>query len=222
MNNNMIFEYELVCLIINFGQASKSLKIAKNNGINGGTILLARGTAKNTLLEFLGLNDIRREVVLMIANKNNTDKALKEIENALKLKKPNHGIAFTIPVSNFLGCGDYDFSLKSEKRSENKNMFNSVFTIVDKGKGELVMEVATQAGATGGTIINARGSGIHETSKIFNMEIEPEKEIVLILSKISETEKIVTEIREKMEIDKPGNGIIFVQDVNKTYGLRDK
>jgi nitrogen regulatory protein PII len=51
------------------------------------------------------------------------------------------------------------------------------------------------------------------------MDIEPEKEIVIILSKEDITEAIVTSIREKLEIDKPGNGIIFIQNINKAYGI---
>lgn len=71
----------------------------------------------------------------------------------------------------------------------------------------------------GGTVINGRGSGIHETSKVFSMEIEPGKEIILILSESNRTNAIVTSIRKEMNIDEPGNGLIFVQDTNETYGL---
>ena len=51
------------------------------------------------------------------------------------------------------------------------------------------------------------------------MDIEPEKEIVLILSEKNESEAIISSIREKMEIEGPGKGIIFVQEVSKIYGL---
>ena len=98
-------------------------------------------------------------------------------------------------------------------------MYNQISIIVDKGNAENVVDAAMLAGAKGGTIINARGSGIHETSKIFSIEIEPEKEIVLIISKKEETDKIVDTIREKINIDVPGNGIIYVQELNSVYGL---
>jgi len=51
------------------------------------------------------------------------------------------------------------------------------------------------------------------------MDIEPEKEIVLILSENNLTDKITTFIKEQLDMDKPGNGIIFVLDASKTYGL---
>jgi len=52
-----------------------------------------------------------------------------------------------------------------------------------------------------------------------NMEIEPEKEIVLMLTPVDLTERIVTAVREGLRIDEPGNGIIWVQPVNETYGI---
>jgi len=94
-----------------------------------------------------------------------------------------------------------------------------IISVVNRGKAEDVIEAAQATGSKGGTIINGRGSGIHETTKLFNMVIEPEKEVVMILSKEDVAENIIAAIREKLEIDKPGNGIIFVQDVNQVYGI---
>ena len=80
------------------------------------------------------------------------------------------------------------------------------------------MDVARKP-APGGTIINARGSGIHETATFLNMEIEPEKEIVLMLISTASYGNIITALRDRMKIDEPGQGILFVQDVKETYGL---
>ena len=98
-------------------------------------------------------------------------------------------------------------------------MYNSIFVIVYKGNAELVIEAANKAGSKGGTIINARGSGTHETTKVFAMDIEPEKEIVLILSEVESTQKIVDAINLELKIEEPGNGIVIVQNVSKTYGI---
>jgi nitrogen regulatory protein PII len=118
------------------------------------------------------------------------------------------------------GYGAADIEENIESRGAQDLMYKAICTIVDRGKGEDVMDAANSAGARGGTIINARGSGIHETNMLFSMPIEPEKEMVIILSQNDLVDPIVSAIREKLKIDEPGNGIIFVQDVNKTYGLR--
>src|SRR5690606_33367684 len=125
----------------------------------------------------------------------------------------------TIPVKNVFGASKCRPDDTKESRGAENTMYDAITIIVEKGNAEDVIDAAVEAGSKGGTIINARGSGIHETSKLFSMEIEPEKEIVLILSEIESTEAIVDSIREKIKIDEPGNGIIFIQDVKNTYGI---
>ena len=67
--------------------------------------------------------------------------------------------------------------------------------------------------------MNARGSGIHETGKVFSMDIEPEKEVVIIVSEAHLTESITSNIVNELDIQLPGNGIIYVQDINSCYGV---
>lgn len=218
MSGPEMIDIEQVCIIVNFGLGSKLLHVAKNHGIPGGTILLGKGTVNNRILEFLGLSDIRKEIVLMVANKNTAEYVLEKLNEKFEFEKPNHGIAFTTSVCSLVGTRSY----KSDSLKEGEgvdNMYHAIIVIVDKGKAEYVIDAATGAGSTGGTIINARGSGIHETGKLFAMDIEPEKEIVLILSKKENTDAIVTSIREQLKLEEPGNGILYIQDVNRTYGL---
>ena len=133
----------------------------------------------------------------------------------------NGAIAFCIPVAHVYGARCYENVLQeNEEGGAVKTMYRAIFTIVDRGRAEDVIDAANEAGAKGGTIINARGSGIHETNKLFSMEIEPEKEMVMILSEKNTVESIVSSIRNKLDIDEAGKGIIFVQEVSKAYGLR--
>lgn len=211
--------FELIYIIANNGQGSRILKYSKQYDIRGGTIFLGKGTVKSSILELLELNETRKEIILMAAEKPTAYKAMDELAKKFALKKPNHGIAFSTTITNILGVRDYRCAVNEESRGAENPMYNVIFAIVDKGKAESVIEAANKSGSKGGTIIKARGSGIHETSRVFSMEIEPEKEIVLIISESKLTDTIVTSIRERLEMDKPGNGVIFVQDVNKTYGL---
>lgn len=98
-------------------------------------------------------------------------------------------------------------------------IYDAIYTVVDRGKGEDVVEAASSAGSKGATIINARGSGIHEKQTLFSIAVEPEKEIVMILAEKELTDSIIAKIRETLRIDEPGAGIVFVLEVNKTYGL---
>lgn len=222
LNNSNIKDIELLCVIVKSGLGSKVMHKARQCGISNGTVFLGKGTVNNKILEFLGLADVSKEVVLMITNKSIMDEALRKLNEEFKFEKPNHGIAFTTSIKNVIGMRSCKGNEEFEERGLDKIMYNSITIIVDKGRAGDVIDAATKAGSLGGTIINARGSGIHETRKVFSMEIEPEKEVVIILSKTDQTEKIVESISKEMKINEPGNGIIYVQDINKTYGIYEK
>jgi nitrogen regulatory protein PII len=214
-----IQEIELLCVIVNFGHGSDILEFSKRQGITGGTIFLGKGTIKNAFLEFLDIAETRKEIVLMAAEATTAHRVLEELNKKFKFSKPNHGIAFSTSITSILGTKSFTSKADKESRGVEDPMYNLIMAVVDRGKAESVIEAATKAGSKGGTIINARGSGVHETSKLFSMEIEPEKEIVLIISEKQLTEAIASSISDHLEMNKPGNGIIFIQDVNKTYGL---
>lgn len=210
--------FELVYFIVNIGMGSKVLKKAKKYGFQGGTVFIGKGTVKNSFLNFLSLYDQQKEIVLLGTDCLTAKTALKKMNKDFKLEKPNKGIAFTISLNEIIGSRYNECRDGNQERGVD-SMYQLILTIVNRGKAEEVIQAATKAGSKGGTILNARGSGNNETAKLFNMEIEPEKEMVMILSKTSTSKDITDSIRERLNLDKPGNGIIFVQNVNQTYGV---
>lgn len=50
-----------------------------------------------------------------------------------------------------------------------------ILTIVNRGFADEVMSAAKAAGAFGGTVVNARGTGTHELQHFFDAIIQPEK-----------------------------------------------
>ena len=208
----------VLCCVVNMGVTSKIIKSAQKHGIKRATITLGRGTVASRMLEILGINEVRKEVITMIAEANLAAKAIKGISEDMAFHKPHHGIAFSLRVGELI-CG-MDTANKSISSNEVKNsMYKIIYVIVDKGKAEEVIEVANKAGARGGTIINARSAGIQEIHKLFSVEIEPQKEKVFIITKSERKDNIVDAIRTHLKLDKPGNGIMVVLDINEAYGL---
>lgn len=218
-NETGLFDIELICVIANYGAGSKIVKSARHHGVPGATVTLGRGTVNNRFLDYIGLSEQKKELIFMAAEKTTAYRALEEMSKEFEFSKPNHGIAFTTSICSVLGTKSIMCENNKNKRENSETMYHAITTIVEKGNAEEVIEAATKAGSKGGTIMNARGSGIHETNKVFSMDIEPEKEIVIILSEVERTDAIVNSIRERLKIDEPGNGIIYVQDVNRTYGI---
>jgi nitrogen regulatory protein PII len=94
-----------------------------------------------------------------------------------------------------------------------------IVTIVDRGYADLVIDAAKDAGARGGTVLYARGSGIHENDKFFNTAIQPEKEVILTLVKKDKTKEIIKAIVEAAGLTKEGRGISFTLPVTGTAGI---
>ncbi len=208
----------LSVFIVNNHDGVRVSKLAKKNGVKGTTAFLGHGTIDSNLLDFLGLNDVRKELVLMVSDEETSELAMEAISKNLKLQKPGRGIAFVLDVTRIMGIRDLKDTL--HKREERKNiMHEAIFVIVDKGEGENIIESAKKAGSQGATLINARGSGIHEKGKLFGMDIEPEKEIILILSESAKTEGIIAKVSQDNHLEEPGRGILFTVDVSRTLGL---
>ncbi len=219
LRGNQIMNAEQITVIVKDGQASRILKYAKKHGIKGGTIMLGKGTIRNKLFDYMGLSELRKEVVMMLADKEASERVLKDLNREFEFEKRDHGIAFTTSVCDIVGSKQIVCEIIEEEGDPIDMKYHIITVIVDKGKGELVIEAAQEAGSTGGTIINARGAGAHEITRIFAMDVEPEKEVVLILSKTEGTNAIVDSVRTHLDIDKPGNGIIYVQTAASTYGI---
>ena len=205
--------FNIVCCVVNIGDSSEILKVASKYGAKDSVVSIGRGTVKNRLLTFLQINEIRKEIVTILVDANLAGEAIKDISEKMMFNKPNHGIAFSYPVSDFMG----------NENNEVKSMsgYKAIYVIVDKGKAEDVIDAAKKGGARGGTILNGRGAGIHEAQKLFAVEVEPEKEKVLIIAKNEIKDLIIQSIKDDMKINEPGNGIIYVIDVAEAYGLAD-
>ena len=100
--------------------------------------------------------------------------------------------------------------------------YKCVFAIVNNGFSEVAMEAAKANGARGGTILHARGSISKEAEKIFNISIQPEKEIVMILAKNELVDGILKSLYNAIGTATPAQGIAFALPVDETIGLEEK
>lgn len=93
-----------------------------------------------------------------------------------------------------------------------------IVSIVRKGWGQAVLDAAMKAGAHGSTVLFGRGLGRNEQQKVFGIQIEPEKEIVLTVVPSDQKTVILQAIMQSAELNTPGNGIAFVVPVEEVVG----
>ena len=208
---------EMLVVIVEQNKASKVLHLADEKGVTASIAMLGRGTASRTIFDYLGLNDKKKAVLMLFGKTEEIMDLADYLVEKLEMDKPNHGIAYIESAFNVFGTEDNANGSENIKRGE--NMYNAIYTIVEKGNADDVIEAAEKAGSRGGTVMHARGSGSEEARKVFNMLIEPEKEIVLIISEEAKTKDIVESIRKETQIEEEGKGIIFITNVAQTYGL---
>lgn len=210
--------YDLIVVIVNLGKASRVLAEAKKIGITGGTISLAHGTVNSNLLRKLGLSEIRKEVLLMVSQRKHTVLTINHITDTFHLEEPNRGIIFSTPLSTVVGTHDqlsdlHDTDPVSDPTHE---MF---VTIVPEGDGDTVVEVVRQGGGAGGTIIPAYGAFAETVTRVFGIEINSEKDIVINLVDKQMANQIEEELTRNIHFQDSDSGIMFSVDAQNVRGI---
>lgn len=85
-----------------------------------------------------------------------------------------------------------------------------------------VVDGAKEAGATGATIIPARGTGIHEAKSFFGLSLEAQTDIIMFLVEEHMVEPILEAIKVAGKFNEPGTGIAFVIAVDHVCGLESQ
>ena len=97
-----------------------------------------------------------------------------------------------------------------------------IFAIVNNGFSEEAMDAAKASGATGGTILNGRGTMSKGAEKFFNISIQPEKEIVMILAKDELVDGILKSLYNAIGPATQAQGIAFAMPVDEVAGIGEK
>ncbi len=190
----LLLHNNLMIAIVNRRQTNRFVSIAKEAGAKGGTVIPARGTATNSILGFLGLGDTSKDMVLIVLDRELAGKIVSQVREDGRIQG----------VAALLG------STKEEGMSTKWKM---ITIIVNTGYADDIMDAARKAGASGGTVTHARGTGTAEDARFLGVPIVPEKEMIMILSEAEKTDKIVETVSSLKCLDEPGIGIIYTQDV---------
>ncbi len=216
--------YKYLITIANRKFAEEYLEFFKDYNINHVLEKFCNGTATNTTLDFLGLKDNHNVMFETLITNEKTKELIKGLRNEMNIEGAGNGIALFISVDGIGGKSSKEYFIdeKNSESKENTNMesYNSVLiiTIVDKGNTELVMDSAKAAGATGGTVVRAHGTGT-DIAKFFGITISEEKEMVYIVSSRANRDNIMKAIMEKAGRGTTAHGVVFSLPIDKVIGM---
>lgn len=223
--------YLLMC-IVNDGQGNAIKDIAFGKG-NGAAAYLShgKGTASNDLYEVLWFSNESKQVIFAPVRGNKWLETKEALEKRFAVSNYSKGVGAIFQIDSMIGRSAYKF-LANQKDIDNKLVeeqtmdesklnkdYSVIFAIVNDGYTDLVMDAAKKAGARGGTIIHAKGTGNKEVERFFGIVVTPEKEIVVIMVPKEIKDNVLSSIYEMAGLSTKGQGIAFAINASDVVGL---
>lgn len=205
---------------------NKYIELYQDNDLHVMFLTLGFGTAANEVLDYLGLESTEKAVAYSVLEEGSWEKVKKELQRKLRIDAPGGGIAFVIPLSSIGGKKTLQFLLESQdyKKEEESTLQNTIHELVvviaEQGYTELIMDAARAAGAYGGTVIHAKGTGMEAADKFMGVSLAAEKEIIYIVTKKEQKNQIMQAIMQNAGINSKAKAITFSLPVTDTAGLR--
>ncbi len=114
MKNN---DYEVIFAIVNSGYAEDVMDVAREQGARGGTIIDARGVAREDAAAFFGITlHTEKEIVMIVVPKDIKDAVLNAIYKEMGMAKKAQGIAFSLPITDTVGLVKTEELPKEDKK----------------------------------------------------------------------------------------------------------
>ena len=206
-------------MFINISPKKTSENVIEMLNKNNVPITLGRygkGTATEVMLDYLGIAEKDKCITFSFTS---LELAL-EVAQKIK-KKYRDTFSFVAPISSIGGKHIMDHLSESLPEVNNKDLSSFKFNkellliIANRGHIDIVMEVARNAGAPGGTVIHARGTGSDTSEKFFGVTLGAEKEMIFIVTDRDKKDTIMKEIMEKVGSNTDAGSIVFSLPVSE-------
>lgn len=210
--------------------ASKAEIMFRHAGIRIQYRCYGRGTATSDVLDYFGLEDSDKEILICVVPKDVAKRLITKLTNVLYLREPGNGIAFTLPVDGVSNpviklldaevreCIENKARKEVEKLTEQAG-YSLIVAIMNQGYSEDMMKVARDSGAKGGTVIHARRLGLQDSMRFWGINVQEEREITLILAPKDQKTSIMRVIGEKFGFKSEAHGLVLSVPVDETAGI---
>lgn len=216
----------LVTTIVDRKIINRYMEVYQDNDLHVAFLALGYGTASNEMLDYLGLESNQKAVAFSLMEESSWLKVKKQMERKLKIDAPGGGISFTIPLGSIGGMKALQFLLEMQEyqKEEESTLKNTnhqmIIAITEPGYTNMVMDAARSAGAYGGTVIHAKGTGMEMAEKFMGVSLASEKELVLIVVRSEQKNEIMQAIMKDAGLHTKAKSIAFSLPVTDTAGLR--
>ena len=216
----------LMTTIVDRKIIKKYLELYRENDLYVMFLTLGYGTATNDVLDYLGLDSIEKAVAYSVVEEETWQTVKKELQKKLRIDAPGGGIAYITPLSSVGGKKTLDFLLenpdyvKKEESALKNTDHDLIVVIAEQGYTNIIMDAAREAGAYGGTVVHAKGTGMAAAEKFMGITLSEEKEIIYIVTKTEGKNAIMKAVMDKAGYESKAKAICFSMPVTDTAGLR--
>ena len=182
-----------------------------------------RGTAKNEHLAVYGLDETPKTVTTSVASAQEAAQLVKAAKRKLFLDIPGNGILLTVPLKSVAGGKTLSYLTDDLKAggAPNMNFEHELITVIlNEGYSDFVMDAARAAGAGGGTVLHAKGTGGTRGEKFFSVSLADEKDMIYIIAHKDEKTAIMRSINEQAGPGTKAGAICFSLPISSVAGLR--
>ena len=206
----------LMCTVLNRARLPEFLSLYRQERLDRNFIMLAHGTATSTILNTFGLENSEKAVSLTVVTDAVWKDVKKGLERRIRIDIPGTGIAFLVPISSIGGrrelaffTEDLDYQ-RDEEETELKGTKQELLIVIgNRGYSEQIMDAAREAGATGGTVIHANGTGMKRAEKFFGISLSSERELILIVTATPKKNAIMQSIMKKAGLETDAKAVVF-------------
>ncbi len=218
-------ELYLVMSIVDRKKSDTMDKILKDMGFSFVLGNLGMGTATSEHLLLYDLQDSEKAVFYTIATRKSVKKLFLYAEEKMYIDIPGNGIMLSVPLKSVSGGSNLEYVTQGQEIGGGKPVMEFkhelIIVIIKEGHSDEVMEFARAAGAGGGTVIHAKGTGTAEVKKFMGVSIAPNKDMIYILSPSDKKTEIMTAISENCGKGKPAEAFCFSLPVSAVTGIRE-
>lgn len=190
-------------------------------------VTMGEGTATNEMLDFFGLESREKAIAFSIVTDHVWQTLRKGLKRDMKFEVPGTGIVFTVPMSSIGGRRELMFLTDQqgftpgEGSALTETAQELLVVVANLGYSNLIMDAAREAGATGGTLIHAKGTGMDRAVQFMGVTLASEKEMIFIVTQQKSKKAIMQSIMHKAGMETKAKAIVFSLPVTDVLGLRE-
>lgn len=202
------------------------MRVYRECSLDVNFITLGHGTAPDDALIRIGLDGSEKAVVFTIVTGARWREIKKRLQQELKIDVPGTGISFLVPLGSVAGLRELEMLTDGQafQKGEESSMIGTerqlLIVISNQGYNELVMDAAREKGASGGTVIHARGTGMEKAERFLGISLASEKDLIFIVTATEKKNDIMKSIVEKAGPGTKAGSIVFSLPVSDTAGMR--